>query len=808
MRQKNKLSRITIMPVLLVMLASSSYQCEPIKISFADLRSHQQVAELFRAGLYDAVIEKLAADKKPSQINYTNSFTVAMAYSKKNKNEQAIAWYTRAAFSSLPEALHNMVDNLTISDLEKAFEKLHSDIQSEGEMKNKVSPFLGESLYELGRIANEAHKPELAKKILLLAESAGPATVTAASMLYRAENIDTRNLIEKQKLLMQSYQLSKDAYTRVKAALALQANNEDKRALTQFLSAAMSTERPWVFNIAVRYSYRLVKNSENRAVVLKELPVEQITLVLEGARQSNDLTFARSFWPMVFHYSINEKGDEKDDALPPEMPLFYGLFLYDTGAKNQIPAMIERYASNTASEERRLSAGELASVLYSRKEYELIISSIPEKYNEKKALFYRLWSLAMQKKDKSHEARQDALFYLNNFDNTERVAEKLVADQCLALLVKSEYTRSEQCFEQLAQATVNSDKGGKSRYFLGWLARQKGDDRKAIEHFSEVYLNSPASYYVFRAFEQIDTIKNNKTTRLNEVPIGGSVHTLRTYLSENGFDKQYREKWMLQKFKDRRFSVATYYQVWQSKLDDFKENATADERKAVYFIVTGQTIKGLEYLPPSMAQTDRLILFQFAALLGDDPYYKYEYLRQYMKITGQQEDIFTMDVNAIAMLYAEPYKELVKKAENRFKVSAAELYALMRKESGFNRAARSWSDARGIMQVIPSTAKLLNRKLNFNPMNLYDPLQSVYMGAYYFKDMRGIFGNDFEKIAAAYNGGPGNLRKWMRTLPSITNEVFIEYIPRLEAHYYAKLTRANYDRYRLVIQAREQTQKN
>lgn len=97
-------------------------------------------------------------------------------------------------------------------------------------------------------------------------------------------------------------------------------------------------------------------------------------------------------------------------------------------------------------------------------------------------------------------------------------------------------------------------------------------------------------------------------------------------------------------------------------------------------------------------------------------------------------------------------------------VSRALALAIARRESEFDPAARSGADARGLMQVLPGTAKLMAPILDL-PFQaeklLSDPAYNVQMGAGYLREMVDEFGPSIALVASGYNAGPGRPRRWI-----------------------------------------------
>jgi len=119
-------------------------------------------------------------------------------------------------------------------------------------------------------------------------------------------------------------------------------------------------------------------------------------------------------------------------------------------------------------------------------------------------------------------------------------------------------------------------------------------------------------------------------------------------------------------------------------------------------------------------------------------------------------------------------------------VERALVFAFIHQESTFNKNAKSRKGAIGLMQIMPSTAKFISKNKTVKRGNsnvLKDPLINLEVGQDYIqyllktKDVN----NNLIFMAAAYNGGPGNLKKWMtETNYSDDTLLFMESIPSRE----------------------------
>jgi soluble lytic murein transglycosylase-like protein len=101
-----------------------------------------------------------------------------------------------------------------------------------------------------------------------------------------------------------------------------------------------------------------------------------------------------------------------------------------------------------------------------------------------------------------------------------------------------------------------------------------------------------------------------------------------------------------------------------------------------------------------------------------------------------------------------PYAAQITAAAKANGIDPALLAGLIKQESGFNPNAGSAAGARGLTQLMPSTAAGLG------VTNVLDPAQSIQAGAKYLKEQLDAFGGDVTKALAAYNAGPGAVKRF------------------------------------------------
>ncbi|MFP4460004.1 MAG: transglycosylase SLT domain-containing protein [Candidatus Zixiibacteriota bacterium] len=133
-----------------------------------------------------------------------------------------------------------------------------------------------------------------------------------------------------------------------------------------------------------------------------------------------------------------------------------------------------------------------------------------------------------------------------------------------------------------------------------------------------------------------------------------------------------------------------------------------------------------------------------------------------------------------------------------FGVDPLFVLSVMRQESRYDPDARSWANARGLMQVIPKTGNSIARSLSTNgyeTIHLYDPYLSVEFGAFLLGDLIKRMGDHYA-AAAAYNAGEAPVKRW-KSLPiaEIDPLVFTEIIDYKQTRHYVRHVMENYFRY-------------
>jgi soluble lytic murein transglycosylase len=162
--------------------------------------------------------------------------------------------------------------------------------------------------------------------------------------------------------------------------------------------------------------------------------------------------------------------------------------------------------------------------------------------------------------------------------------------------------------------------------------------------------------------------------------------------------------------------------------------------------------------------------------------------------------------------YPLAYWPEVKKQAESFGVDPYLVLAIMREESRFDPDVTSRAYARGLMQIMSRTGKKIAKKLDveaYATKRLYEPELNIKMGTFYISQVLQRFSNEPAMALAGYNGGPGNVVKWSKSLKTKKNgagadagqldiDEFIEHIPYRETRNYVKRVLKTYYEYKRI----------
>ena len=148
-------------------------------------------------------------------------------------------------------------------------------------------------------------------------------------------------------------------------------------------------------------------------------------------------------------------------------------------------------------------------------------------------------------------------------------------------------------------------------------------------------------------------------------------------------------------------------------------------------------------------------------------------------------------------IYPRDYSAYVEAASEAYSVPEPIIYALIKCESDFNPSAVSSAGAVGLCQIMPDTFLWLTDQVLFEHFEagmLYDPETNIRYGTYYLSRLYDRYGR-WDLALAAYNGGPGNVDKWLEDDSYADGEGGLRRIPFKETRQFVKKVTDAWDMY-------------
>jgi soluble lytic murein transglycosylase len=162
-----------------------------------------------------------------------------------------------------------------------------------------------------------------------------------------------------------------------------------------------------------------------------------------------------------------------------------------------------------------------------------------------------------------------------------------------------------------------------------------------------------------------------------------------------------------------------------------------------------------------------------------------------------------------SLRYLAPFRDSVDPKARELSLDSGWVYGLMRQESRFVTQARSGVGAKGLMQLMPATARFVAKKIGlsgFRANQVNDMDVNVTLGTSYMRMVLDALDNQPVLASAAYNAGPGRARKWRADRP-LEGAIYVETIPFNETRDYVKKVMNNAVYYSMLFEDKPQSLK-
>lgn len=160
--------------------------------------------------------------------------------------------------------------------------------------------------------------------------------------------------------------------------------------------------------------------------------------------------------------------------------------------------------------------------------------------------------------------------------------------------------------------------------------------------------------------------------------------------------------------------------------------------------------------------------------------------------------------NVAMSIYPVKYKNIVIKYSEMYGIDPFLVFSIIKVESSFIPDAVSSKNARGLMQITEKTGSWGAEKIklaNYSTNQLFDPETNIEIGCWYLSVLYKEF-KSTDLVLAAYNGGSGNVSKWLKDSSLSKDGKSLSKIPFKETELYVKKVRNCYEIYKKLYENR------
>ncbi len=348
-----------------------------------------------------------------------------------------------------------------------------------------------------------------------------------------------------------------------------------------------------------------------------------------------------------------------------------------------------------------------------------------------------IWSLKCDATQAKYQAACYQQLYLN-YPNSEYGGNAL-ANLFFSKISERDYISAEKIGKDYLNKFVDGRSVPRVMFWLGKIAERNNKHEEYMEYYKGIIANYPDNYYAYRAYV---AMKHYKTPVLN------------ASITPQPVEYPYKNV---------------------SKEDVIFKLAQLHDYGMLELIIDDEFIKSWIY------------------------YQKGDYSHSMLVARDAMEKVMPRpernDLRWRLVYPIDYYDEIKQHAGSN---DPTLMMALIREESYFNPNAQSGVGARGLMQLMPATAREISAQHGFGMTSLDDlfkPEFNIKLGNTYYSQLRNALGGMDISAIAAYNGGIGSVGRWKQSVIYNDTDEFIEQIPYAETKNYVKKVFRSYWNY-------------
>jgi soluble lytic murein transglycosylase len=423
------------------------------------------------------------------------------------------------------------------------------------------------------------------------------------------------------------------------------------------------------------------------------------------------------------------------------------------------------------------------AALFTKRSADNLISLVPQSLKEDPGLIYD------RIKWRRKKARfDDALTLMNQSASDSLMRNQYLAKERLSVardkISDKEYKIA---YEILKDHRLNEGADyAEIEWHLGWLALSFNNQADiALNHFLKMNAavtypisKARAAYWIGRTYKKLGQTNQSNIWFRTGSQYGATFYGQLSHIELN----------------EKRFSINNNFKFSEDKYEEFKKNNP--QAKSVIVLKELNRTRYTKDILRHLGDAEQNRTFEEISMAGvlAQEIERLDFAIQIAKNASYK------NLNFLEISF--PRIEVPKQVKNQKILDSSVILALIRQESEFDTSANSKVGAKGLMQIMPATAKLLSKVTNidFSKEKLTkDKDYNLALGSYYISDLDNDFGSHYLAFAA-YNAGPHRVEKWIKTYgdprkKQIDPIDFIELIPFHETRNYVQRVSENINVY-------------
>jgi soluble lytic murein transglycosylase len=423
------------------------------------------------------------------------------------------------------------------------------------------------------------------------------------------------------------------------------------------------------------------------------------------------------------------------------------------------------------------------AALFTKRSADNLISQIPQSLKEDPGLIYD------RIKWRRKKARfDDALTLMNQSASDSLMRNQYLAKERLSVgrdkISDKEYKIA---YDILKDHRLNEGADyAEIEWHLGWIALSfTNQTDAALSHFLKMNAavtypisKARAAYWIGRTYKKLGQASQANSWFRTGSQYGTTFYGQLSHIELN----------------ERRFSINNNFKFDENKYEEFKKNNP--QAKSVVVLKELNRTKYTKDILRHLGDPEQNRTFEEISMAGvlAQEIERLDFAIQIAKNASYK------NLNFLEISY--PRIEVPKQVKSQKILDSSVILALIRQESEFDTSANSKVGAKGLMQIMPATARLLSKVTNtdFSREKLTkDKDYNLALGSYYISDLDDNFGSHYLAFAA-YNAGPHRVEKWIKTYgdprrKQIDAIDFIELIPFHETRNYVQRVSENINVY-------------